>query len=175
MVPPMALTANCTCAASTPTKNINSRGGSSHHHAAFICSPAAPSCASAALLTSASACQAEAWAAILNLECLAGLNHASKMGVIGKAMEGTIELSKLIKIVCMIQGAFKRYKEKKRKQMLERSNAMSFYTLSEQLRHMERDRNRQFQELKERMHRLSEQQYRLFSELLYQHKFASVS
>ena len=116
--------------------------------------------------------QGEAWAKILNHQHLAQFTNEGKMAIVRKSMDGTIALSRLIKVVCLIQRAFKRYKERKRLRILAESQELSLYNIKEALRLSEEVRNKQFQELKERMHRLSEQQYKLFSELLYQHKFA---
>ena len=92
-----------------------------------------------------------------------------------KSLDGTIELNRLIRVVCLIQRAFKRYKERKRQRILAESEAMSLYHIKEMIKESEEQRMRQFQELKERVQRLSEQNYKLFSELLYQHKFAKTA
>ena len=116
--------------------------------------------------------EAEAWAKILSHECLAEFSHAGRMTIVRKSLQGTIHLDRLIKIVCLIQRAFKRYKKRKQEQIDKASEKLVLYNLQEQLNRSDQLRSRQFQELKERMHRLSEQQYKLFAELLYQHKFA---
>ncbi|QDZ23601.1 voltage-gated ion channel protein [Chloropicon primus] len=116
--------------------------------------------------------EAEAWAKILAHEHLRDFTNEGKMTVVRRSLDGTMELNKLIRVVCLIQRAFKRYKKRKEERIKAESKEMSLYNLKEMILQSEEIRVKQFQELKERMHRLSEQQYRLFSELLYQHKFA---
>ncbi|WZN64952.1 voltage-gated ion channel protein [Chloropicon roscoffensis] len=119
--------------------------------------------------------EAEAWSKILAHPDLSSFSQEGRIAIVRKSLDGTIELNRLIRVVCLIQRAFKRYKERKRQRILAESEAMSLYHIKEMIKESEEQRTRQFQELKERVQRLSEQNYKLFSELLYQHKFAKTA
>lgn len=119
--------------------------------------------------------EAEAWSKILAHPDLSSFSQEGRIAIVRKSLDGTIELNRLIRVVCLIQRAFKRYKERKRQRILAESEAMSLNHIKEMIKESEEQRMRQFQELKERVQRLSEQNYKLFSELLYQHKFAKTA
>ena len=52
--------------------------------------------------------EAEAWSKILAHPDLSSFSQEGRIAIVRKSLDGTIELNRLIRVVCLIQRAFKR-------------------------------------------------------------------